>query len=88
MVLLQLLLFKMSFSFFCFRAWVPTNQVFMLSAEPPAPVKNKKGSGFDEAMAELERYVAKHKYEISQVEFKHLICVRVWAVFRLLRFKV
>ena len=60
----------------------------MLSAEPPAPVKNKKGSGFDEAMAELERYVAKHKYEISQVEFKHLICVRVGAVFHVFCFKV
>ena len=45
----------------CFRAWLPANQVFMLSSEPPAPVKNKKGSGFEEAMSELEKYIARFK---------------------------
>lgn len=44
-----------------FRAWVPVNQVFMLSAEPPSPIAKKKGSGFDEAMAELEKYIFKFK---------------------------
>ncbi|XP_067934459.1 MYND-type zinc finger-containing chromatin reader ZMYND8-like isoform X2 [Watersipora subatra] len=43
------------------KAWLPSNSVFMLSSEPPAPVKNKKGSGFEEAMVELEKYITKFK---------------------------
>jgi len=34
----------------------------MLSSEPPAPVKNKKGSGFEDAMSELDKYITKFKY--------------------------
>lgn len=37
------------------------NQVFMLSEEPPALVKNKKGTGFEEAMVELDNYVTLFK---------------------------
>ncbi len=39
-----------------FRSWVAINQVYLLSKDPPVPIKIKKW-GFDEAMEELETHI-------------------------------
>ena len=40
------------------RSWVPVSQVYLLSKEPPVPVKNKKW-GFDESMEELQIHISR-----------------------------
>ena len=57
---LFILFFHLCFSnhlvFLFTRAWVPVNQVFLLSKEPPMTMKSGR-KGFDESMQELEHHI-------------------------------
>jgi hypothetical protein len=53
-------IFSLSSNLYVFRAWVPLNQVFMLSKEPPIPLKQKK-AGYQQSLDELKIHIAKLK---------------------------